>query len=317
MHAKNNIFHLITLWLAILFTGVTISTQSHAQNLEEQMWKQRELVHGLCKDSIRKSLTLLRPHLSDHPKLQNDENLVVFVEWINFNAYAQYSHQRIFITSAFCEYTFLLMRAQLLAHHYDMPASTLVEYTDYLGQKIRHGEREVKRGELFKHIINPYEVYFNLDLSKLNQKSRIIIDSVIQDEMPNFLLSVIGHELGHLIKSHKPYNVISNKKAREQEYEADEFGYSIVTKALGEAPHPALFIGALQLFGAREKLSAASGATTHPRPECRQIRIINSSGILKQIENDEKMRRDFEKKSDVSYEKTVWAVKEGLKACAE
>jgi hypothetical protein len=317
MHVKNNILNAAFIFSVIFFTGTITPIESHAQSLEEQMREQRELVHGLCKDSIKKSLSLLRPHLSKYPKLQNDKNLVIFVEWIDFNAYAQYSQQRIFITSTLCDYTFLLMRAQLLAHHYSMPAETLVEYTNYLGQKIRHGEREVKPGELFKQKINPYEVYFDLDLKKLDQRSRQIIDAVIHDEMPNFLLPVIGHELGHLIKEHKPYNAILAKTAREQEYEADQFGYDIVTKALGEAPHPAIFIASLQLFGAREKLSAASGRTTHPRPECRQIKIIHSSGILKQIENDEAMIREYENKSGVSYEKTVWAVNEGLKECAE
>jgi IrrE N-terminal-like domain len=265
-----------------------------------------------CGNTIDAAMKKLRPHLGDFPALRDKKDLVLLMPAANFNAFADYDQQRILIPVMLCVETWYLLDGYMQMYRQPKLRTALQRYALYLSKR---QQDSLASGTGFDNIpILPFHEFAGVAYPQLTDAEGRKSLAVHEGMMVDSIAFVIGHELGHLVLRHKPYNKISPEAARKQEAEADEFGARLVSKSgisvIGALP-------VIQRFLANESLyKAFSGSpATHPRPECRMERILSSTGEIQELLKNPARRREYEAGSGLSANDFANTMKEVREDC--
>jgi hypothetical protein len=278
--------------LAIALVSLLSVPRSTAQQSQEEA---AEMYQRACQRTIDFTLTKLRPHLAEHQNLQGKNDLVLLVPAADFNAFSDYTTERVLIPLAWCVQTLFFIDATLQAAQNRSLKPKYIAYVDYLNSRQRAA---VKKGGFDSAPVVAFETHGNFRRSPLPADEEQRHHQMREDALIDSMAFVIGHEIGHLALKHKPATKITPAASRRQEYEADIFSAALAKKA-GFTVF--LAVTALQRYISSEAQlkSIPSGDRTHPRAECRMERlwaISEMNDLLKQPAR----RRDFERGSGYS-----------------
>jgi len=184
------------------------------------------------------------------------------------NAYAssqRYPNHDIHIFAGLCYSSKLmgLALANFVECRNDESLETLRQACDYIGEIIMKNEGKFTEG----HVLSGMEL---LDFD---------ITPVISAEANSYwfgsILSVVGHELGHICLSHTVRGDWSNSVSRNDERQADLFAHSVVTTT-PFAKYNVLSTLFTEVVFAWLHKNHDGPATTHPHSEERVMNTINS-----------------------------------------
>lgn len=188
------------------------------------------------------------------------------------NAYAT-SHRypnhdiHIFAGLSFSSKLMAIALANFVENKNDVSLETLRQACDYIGQVIKD-----KNGE-----------FTALDVANGIELLDISMTPIIKAESNSYwfgsILSVVGHELGHICLSHTVRGDWSNSVSRNDERQADLFAYSVVSTT-PFAKYNVLSTLFTEIVFAWMSKGNNGPATTHPHAKERVMNTINSNEEL-------------------------------------
>lgn len=287
--------------------GATLILPAQAQTVPDEIKKQ---VATACNNTVAAAMEKLRPYLGDHAALRDKPDLVLVMPVANFNAFADYKKQRILIPLMLCVETWYLLDGMMQMHRDPQLREKIQQYIAYLSKRQRDS---LAKNTGFDTIpVLPFHDFAGVAYPQLSDAESRKSLAVRENIMVESMAFIIGHEFGHLVLRHKPYNEISSEAARKQEADADEFSARLLKKA-GISVLAAIPV--IQRFLANEPYSkrVVGGAMTHPRSECRMERIVASTEEVEDLLKNPDRRREYEAASGLSasdYAKTMRGLRE-------
>jgi hypothetical protein len=244
---------------------------SHAQ---EQNPSVNPLV-AKCVDSANKVILEMKSDLAKHRHLPPLKDLILFVPKADYSANALFEFKRIEISYPFCYE--LLFRADAMAwvnEAFPKLNTQLTAYDKEITKRTLLAEEKSKPGEpVFPTIPRflPWVGVGNVPVPTWvgsNVEKRA--DEYIRDQ----LLTLIGHEVSHLISKDKAALSIPRACARLQEARADKNGFELANKHFSYKATPIALFPTFGLLN-RSHSIVPGDLDTHPIVECRAAYVLN------------------------------------------
>lgn len=252
-----------------LVIGVSSASLNFAQTAEDDKLGQQLIDAGnrTVKVVIEKFSPGASPELRE---LLTPQKIRVIVA-ADFNAFADYKNRRILLPAQFVGECAAQAQAMMLVFRDPSLKPKYMRWQKYLAERSERSRQKFLAGKTLvddERVIDFWQFARMSSQPVLTDKENFVVEQMMIDALG----LVIGHELGHLLLSHKPYREISPATSRRQEFESDEYARKLMKKADMQVL-PGLMLAYVRFMQFEGEGPASDFAKSHPPAHCRFYEI--------------------------------------------